>query len=307
MTSHLFLENDIFTLSLGARAIGAGPLMVVDQARYRDELALKAQILASDPRFYYQAPAGSEPLQWDVLAYVLPRLARDEPQHFELRADGDRWTWRNHLLGEDTALLIGDAASLPHPPLDWLGRQVQEDLLLLGGTSEDGFPLVAGQLCFANRWSLDEKLGLPFAAIHAPVPGFEAALGRGANLLLERLKSERPVWRMNWAIAVVDRLNLAPHLDADLGERKRAITSETAGKRCFFRVERQTLARLPHTGTILFTVHTYQAAVAALAGDPEWRRRMLGVLRTTPPAMLEYKGIAPFAEALLAYLLACDL
>lgn len=302
MSGYLRLDSQEFALSLGARALGGAPLLDIDLPRYPAELALKTAILSDDYRCYFQAPPGSVPLQWDALEYVLPRLAGSYPEHFALAADGERWIWHNRLLGTTTALRLADSASLPLPPLDWLGRQIQEDLLLLDGDASAGFPLVAGQLCFANRWSLDEKLGCPLLTIHDPVPGFATALGRSAGLLLERLKPERPVWRMNWAIAVVDRLNLAPHLDRDLDERKRAIEPENAGERCFFRVERQTLARLPRTGAALFAIHTYQAPVAKLAANQAWARQMLGVLETTPAEMLSYKGIAPFAGALVGYL-----
>jgi len=36
-------------------------------------------------------------------------------------------------LGETTTFTPGDAATLPLAPLDWVGRQVQEDLLVLDG------------------------------------------------------------------------------------------------------------------------------------------------------------------------------
>ena len=77
---------------------------------------------------------------------------------------------------------------------------------------------------------------------------------------------------------------------------------ENPGERCFLRLERQTLSRLPATRAILFTIHTYNIPIAAVAADPDHARRLAGNLRTMPPALQRYKGLDRYADALLAYL-----
>lgn len=296
------LPGEQFALSVGARPLGAEPLIALDPASYVDELALKQRTLGEAQRYYFQALPASRPAQWEAIEQLLPDLAATYPQHFRLERAGASWIWHNALLGQRATLTLDDDASLPHAPLDWLGRQVQEDLLLLAGDAAAGFPLVAGQLCFANHWCLDEKLGLPLLAIHAPVPGYAAAVGRSSDLLLARLRPERPVWRRNWSIVVSPELNLASRFSAELSARKAAITAENAGTRCFYRSERQTLSRLPRSGAILFTIRTDVAALSALAADQQWAAGLLNLLRSTPPAILAYKGISPYLGALLAYL-----
>jgi len=99
---------------------------------------------------------------------------------------------------------------------------------------------------------------------------------------------------------VTDRLDLPPLVNAAFEPVKCEVTAGNAGERCYFRVERQTLSRLPLSGGILFTVRTYVAPLAEL----DWRERELlaRALRTMPAAMLSYKGIEPFAGPLLEYL-----
>ena len=81
-------------------------------------------------------------------------------------------------------------------------------------------------------------------------------------------------------------------------------TAANCGSLCFFRTERQTLARLPQTGAVLFTVRTYRTPLDTLACDPAWARRFLEVIDEASPALLVYKGVTPVEEALRAYLCA---
>jgi hypothetical protein len=286
---------------MGTRALGDAPLLVVEPTRYRAELALKATILAGDARYYCQAPPATLPLQWETLGLLLPELARHYPQHFDLATDGAEWVWTNRLLGTRTTFRPDDAASLPHAPLDWLGRQVHEDLLLLDGTAP-GTPLVAGHLCFAAGWCLDDKMGQSFLAIHGPVPTFAQAIGRPADLLMQRLKPGHPAWRTGWAITTTADLNRAPRVAHRWCHLAREITPATAGERLHLRFERQTFSRLPATGGVLFTIHTYQAPLAEAVATPEQARRLASLLRTMPPAVRAYKGLPPLLDAALAYL-----
>lgn len=292
-------------MSMGVQALGAGALIEIDPDHYGAEMVLKHRLLRQDASYYFQALPHTEALQWEVLALLLPQLAERYPAWFALNTERGRWHWHNHLLHEDIEFQPGVLASLPLSPLHWLGGQVQEDLLLLDGNVEAGFPLVAGLLCFPNSWCLEEKLGQPFLTIHDPVPLFAEQVGRSSQLLLQRLKVGRPVWRLNWAFRSTDRLDITPRAADAVRQSYVGLSPETMGARCWLRVERQTLTRLPKTGAILFTIHTYQVPVGEIAADPLAAQKMMRVLTTTPVEMLAYKGLSPFIEPLLAYLRAC--
>jgi hypothetical protein len=287
-------------MMMGVTALQERGLIEVDSEQYQEEIALKRALLADAYDEYFQAPAETEPAQWDVVALLLQDMVVRYPHYFELIIDGKQWIWRNRLLNDETRFIMGEGASLPLPPLDWVGRQMQEDLLILSGNAVDGMPLVAGQLCFPNGWCLDDKMGKSFPGIHDEVPLFAQYLGRSSSLLLERLKPERPVWRVNWSLKATPRLNLTPRFF--LEEQQAHLTREDIGARCFLRLERQTLSRLPRTGDILFTIHTYQAPLDTVIESAEVARRIAGVVRTMPEAMQRYKGIAAFLDSLLAYL-----
>ncbi|WP_338248215.1 heme-dependent oxidative N-demethylase family protein [Dictyobacter halimunensis] len=289
-------------MSMGVQALGAGNVIEIDPDHYAAEIALKHRLLREDTPYYFQALPRTEAAQWEVLELLLPQLAARYPQWFTLKVEQGRWHWHNQLLNEETEFRPGMLADLRLSPLHWLGRQLQEDLLVLDGNMETGFPLVAGLLCFPNSWCLEEKLGQSFLAIHEPVPSFARHLGRSSQLLLQRLKAGRPVWRLNWAFRSTPRLDITPRAAGEVLRSYANLSEDTVGERCWLRVERQTLTRLPETEAILFTVHTYQAPVAEIVVDPVAARKVERVLTTTPPEMLAYKGVSPFIEPLLAYL-----
>ena len=302
-------SDDKYKMTMGVQALVSNNLIEIDLEHYHAELALKEELLATHYTDYFQAAPGSEEMQWEALEMLLPTLAVAYPQHFALaRVGGSRWTWRNSLLGSEDRFDIGADSSLALPPLDWLGRQVQEDLLILGGAGD--MPLLAGQLCFPNSWSLEDKMGKSFLGIHEKVPLFVERIGRSSNLLLERLKPGRAVWRVNWSVKSSPQLNQLvrlSRLDEALASGNDpahlvGLTAENIGERCYLRVERQTLSRLPRTRGILFTIHTYQSPLAMVAGNREHARRMASVLRSAPAELLNYKGMAPLMEKLLTYL-----
>ncbi len=293
------IEPGPFRIALGVRALGAAPIAVVDEARHRDQVRLRERLLAEDHDYRYRGGPGTVAAQWEVVALLLRDLARNNPRLMSLSEDGDRWTWETRPLEGGTAFRLGDAASLPHEPLDWVGRQAVEDLVLLSGDAEAGFPVVAGQVCFPNDWSLPDKLGRPLLGVHAPVPRFAPQAGEATVRLLERLRPGRPVWRANWAIRATDALDLSPRVGPVPVDH---VNSGNAGEALVVRVERQTLSRLPESGAILFTIHTRSRPLDVVAGDPERARRLLGAIRSMPPDMARYKGIAPLHDALVGYL-----
>jgi dimethylamine monooxygenase subunit A len=303
MLPYLPFERATHAMAMGTRALGDRPFLEVDPARYLGEMALKEALLADDHAAHARALPGSAAAQWETVEQVLPRLARDASAAFSLAVEGERWQWTNHRRGETTTFRLGEPGDLPWAPLDWLGRQVQEDLLLLDGAAP-GTPLIAGHLCFPAGWCLADTLGRSFLTIHDPVPGFRAEIGRSADLLMQRLKPGHPVERVNWSITVTDQLDLAPWTRPRWEHLRAGITPANAGERCYLRVERQTLLRLPRTRAILFAIHTYRAPVATLLGAPEQARRLAGVLRTLPPATRAYKHLDGLIEPLLRWLAA---
>jgi hypothetical protein len=298
-------KDDTYKMAMGVQALDSGCLIEIDQEHYQSELMLKNELLLHEYHDYFQTLPDTEPMQWEVVELVLQNMVMHYPRYFTLIRDGNAWTWRNQLLREETRFVFGKSESLPQPPLDWVGRQVQEDLLVLQSTEEGGsMVLVAGQLCFPNAWCLDDKMEQTFLDIHQSVPLFAEYLGRSSTLLLERLKIGRSVWRLNWSLKATKRLNHTPRFHYEEQQSSQEITHENIGERCFLRIERQALTRLPRTNAVLFTIHTYQSSLAQAVNSVERARRMFNVVKTMPEEVLIYKAMSPFAPALLSYLAA---
>ncbi len=183
-------------------------------------------------------------------------------------------------------------------PLTRAGLAVQEDLCLLLASPE-GYRLVGAFVAFPSRWSLEEKIGRPMPAIHAPVPGLEAAIGGPVRLFFERLQADRPVWRVNWSLSDDPVL----HQPSSAFRRTATeVTAADAGRQLWLRVERQTLRRLPETGLVLFTILTFVEPLASLARD----RRLAGLLADRlgelPEPMLAYKNLLTRRPAITTWL-----
>jgi hypothetical protein len=186
-------------------------------------------------------------------------------------------------------------------PLDLAGRLVQEDLCLM--QQQEGtelYHLVGASVCFPTRWRLAEKMGQTVEAIHAPVPGYDEQLAPTMDRFFSRLKVERPVWRINWSL--MDD----PTLFQPTGHGRQVynahVTAQNAGETLWLRMERQTLRRLPRSGDILFTIRVYLRPLHTLATRPEDAAALATTLRALPPAIQRYKSLAPFLDAVLAWL-----
>jgi dimethylamine monooxygenase subunit A len=139
-------------------------------------------------------------------------------------------------------------------PLLTLGQLVQEDLCLLQPSGPD-YCLTGAILCFPASWTLAQKLGRPMTAIHDPVELYDADLAKRVNRLLEALRPDQPLWRMNF-LTYDDHVLHQPRRE---GERRPQPTDHV-----FVRSERQCLLRLPVTRAVVFTIHTYVVAAESL-------------------------------------------
>jgi hypothetical protein len=198
------------------------------------------------------------------------------------------------LLADVTAFLATYFATLPvvvspdDHPIVAASRLVQEDLCVLVRT--DAWRLQAACVCFPSRWNLASKLGTTLDDVHRPVPSYDAELSRPTNAFFERLRPERSFWRLNWTLIDSPALHQptsarqSPHGDLE---------------NWYFRVERQTLRRLPESGAIVFTIRNYVASARSLCDQhEEFAATLLRNLDTAPPAMREYKGWVGVADRL---------
>jgi hypothetical protein len=170
---------------------------------------------------------------------------------------------------------------------------VADDLCILL-PDENGVPrLSAAVLCSPNRWRLSEKMGGSMASIHAPVARYDDDLSSPVNAMLMRLSVDRPVWRINWGIS-----NHPSLFQPDIPP----VTPDMDAADMWFRVEWQTLRRLPVTGAILFTIRTYVEKLSDFMDrDYALVHEIADLVNKIPENVATYKSIAPYREKLFAY------
>ena len=231
---------------------------------------------------------------WDPTIEMKRRLIRTRP--------GETVAAMEHALEACDEAASGVMTSIGMGPGDESGLDalieasvhVADDLCILC-PDERGVPrLSAAVLCSPNRWRLHDKLGGDMSGIHAPVARYSDDLSSPVNAMLARLSVERPVWRTNWGVSnhpslfQPDAPPATPGMDpADL----------------WFRVEWQTLRRLPVTGAILFTIRTYVEKMSQfMLRDYAVVHEVADVINKIPEDVARYKSIAPYRESLFAYL-----
>ena len=250
------LISDQFSHQIGIKSLSPGDSILERTDRFEDELKLKKDLLSNDPHYY----------------------ACSTPQSAE--AEGEV----SMMLTHEPEMLIETS------------KKIQEDLVILSGDASTGHPIIAGVVCFPNGWTITEKIGQGIDKVHEPVPQYAEVMSRTVNRMLERLRSGRTLWRCNWAVKPSNRLDQSPKSMPLIMEEEAELTSENVSNRCFFRVEKQTLTRLPKTQAILFTILTDQVPIAELE---KWQQsNLFGVLRSCPERTLKYKGISSFCDLL---------
>ncbi|MGA7690570.1 MAG: DUF3445 domain-containing protein [Jiangellales bacterium] len=252
-------------LTLGLRRLDLDRWLEVD-ADYPDEMTQKNRLLAQRPR--------------DVLAYV----PAGRPGALECLTMVRGWMQARHPD-------VLPAVPVGLHPIDEAGRLVQEDLCVLTRIDAQ-WVLTAASVCFPSRWRLAEKIGTSVGAIHDPVPAYHDTIGPVVDTTLDRLRTDRPVWRLNWSI--LDDDALFQPADDHRGRREHLDLAEAT-----FRVERQTLRRLPLSGDIVFTIRTYRHRLPDVVASPERAADLAAMLRTCPTDLAEYKGWTSMLPSLL--------
>jgi len=229
----------------GLAPVAPGDWLRVDEV-YAEQMAYRDHLIATRRDRVHALAETARPAALELLDAVLaevlakPGFSRDGAA--VIRPDGVRI-----VLDRDD-------------PLVTAGRLVQEDLVIMQKPEGGAEHLLTGAiLCFPASWTLSEKVGRPLTAIHVPVPVYDAGIAARVQRLFDGLQPGRAIWRGNNFVYADPEL----HQPRREGEERPA--PDGAGR--WLRVERQVLARLPETGAVAFTIHTYVVPFEQLSDD----------------------------------------
>jgi hypothetical protein len=279
------VDGSPWRLSMGLHRLDEREWLEVDDDRDA-ELREKARLLeVARETVLVTLPAGEAPSR-ELLDLVVAYLVAE---HDVLDTTGAA------IVDRTTGTTIDPAH---RHPIEAASLLVQEDLCVL--VRDDAWRLVAACVCFPSRWSLRAKLGASLAEIHGPVPGFDDTLASPAATFFDRLSPTRPVWRRNWTLLDTPEL----HLPSPAARRRATDAGdEDLGARLWFRVERQTLRRLPSSDAIVFTIRTtVQPLGDVVASTPGFAPALGGTLATVAADVAAYKGWTGLLEPLSGWL-----
>ncbi|NOT74471.1 MAG: DUF3445 domain-containing protein [Cyclobacteriaceae bacterium] len=297
-----FPFSSTFDLKMGTSALPVNHSIVEIDENYLKEIKLKRKLLSTDHSYYYQSSTVTEKAQWEVVDKILFNLSNSYPDKFTYTKSSAKSQFENKLLKEKVDFAYGDTSTLDMEPMDWVGRQIQEDLLLLDTASI----LRSGQLCFPSGWDIQSKFEKHFLELHAPLPKLMEPMLQAADKLIERIPFGKPIARTNWGFRITDQLDLSTRRKESYSRLMQILvpklTIENTGDKIFVRSERQTLSRLSESGFVLFTIHTYNSKVMEETQDIHRAKAMLTFLQGAPPELIEYKVMTPFLDILMSYL-----
>ncbi len=180
------------------------------------------------------------------------------------------------------------------PENEWLWRAslaVHEDLVVM--VPEAGsYSLAAASLCSPSHWRLSDKIGKSMARVHDPIPRIHEGLTPRIDRIFDNLRVDTPVERFNWSLQQDTALFCWPDDHPD---------TLAADAPLFYRVERQTLTRLPQSGALAFTIRVHIDPLESLLLVPDALPALLAAIDGTRADLAEYKAFAQYEVALDKY------
>jgi hypothetical protein len=152
-----------------------------------------------------------------------------------------------------------------------------------------------------SHWAPEDKLGLPLAAVHAPVADNQLLLAASRQLV--QLVTAGGSWeRFVWTITPSGRYDQHPHRHARTPWPD-TLDADSFAAHCFLRAERQTFFPVPTApGQAVFTIRVMLQPLPAAVSSPEQARRLHASLASMSESILQYKNLAPARDRLLAWL-----
>lgn len=202
------------------------------------------------------------------------------PQHFSLSED--KTVFHNGLLETSTDLKTT-------APLHVILQNIAEDFALVLRSPETGlYSFRAGLVCSSLGWSVGTKIGKVLHEIHAPIPDYREKMQFSMDRYFAKKPVEKPIQRGSWGLEIDEPLFMPPGDPHELLRERQ--NPEHCIERCHFRVDWQTLRRLPLSGAIVFNFQGLFTPVTEFRDEPYVPSLLLKVLSEGKGNLMEYKG-----------------
>ena len=184
------------------------------------------------------------------------------------------------------------SASLP------LELAFEEDFAVLDGASGT-LPWLC--VCVPSHWAPEDKLALPFAAVHAPVAD-NAVLLAAAHQLVQLVTAGERWERFVWTLTPSSRYDQHPRRHVR-EPWPNADDADAFAARCLVRAERQTFFPVgAGTRQAVFTIRVMLQPLADAVAAPAAARALHDSLASMTDAVLGYKNLGAAKAPLLRWL-----
>jgi hypothetical protein len=240
-----------------------------------------------------------------VTRWMVERLVAEHPLLFSLSGEATIQRLHCQLTGEvlcfdEAWRLLNDGVRSDVQPMyvsawDALACQVQEDFAITT-MSGPANRIAALHVCLPSHWRPEEKLGLDFAAVHAPVPGMEVFSREQEKFVRKMVGATGGLVRFVWGLQWTDQLNRHP---ARCSPEERF---DPDRPRAFVRVERQTIWGLPESNASLFAIRPYLMDAREIQCDRTRAIALAAAIRSMSEESLRYKGMLQDRERFVEWL-----
>ena len=246
----------------------------------------KCQIRETYGKRVFASVPESQPAQSELKRMLLQHLLRDHNQVYGSMGDD--------LVHLPSGLHLRVPADGEQDPLWQTSLWVADDLLLMQPLASQGdqYCLTAASLCSPSAWHLLEKLGHSMTRIHDPIPGIHQQLTPQIDRFLANVVPGQVVERRNWSLQGASQLDMMP------GSLLEPLAADAP---VYYRMERQSLRRLPETGAIVFGIRVYIYELGELAGLPGALPALRKAIDEMPAELRDYKDMSKYTIALEKY------
>ena len=231
------------------------------------------------PMVLQQLPGG-EVATKELMEMCLEFYCARYPQYF--RIDKASMVFHNSLLNTTTDLRTTE-------PLHVLLNNVAEDFAVMLRHPDTGiYSFRSGVICSSLGWNVASKIGLKLHEIHAPIPDYKEKMQFSMDRYFSKKPTDKPIQRGSWGLEIDEPLFMPPN-DPHEKLRDAQDPSHTLD-RCHFRVDWQTLRRLPLSGAVVFNFKAVFTPVSEFRDEPYIPSLLLKVLREGKKNLMEYKN-----------------